>query len=73
MVQIGKHDEYLEVNIVSTPVRRQAITIAIISKVIQSSSDNGFKKVLHDTSLASMALINIPGLEFSTAGNVSNA
>ena len=35
----------------------------MINMVIQSSSDNGFKKVLHDTSSVSMGLINIPDLE----------
>ena len=73
MVQIGKHDEYLEINIFSILVRRKVITTATINKVIQSSSDNGFKKVLHDTSSVPMGLINIPDLEFSIAGNVSRA
>ena len=45
----------------------------MINMVIQSSSDNGFKKVLHDTSSVLMGLINIPDLELSIAGNVSKA
>ena len=52
---------------------RQEITTAMINMVIQSSSDKGFKKVLHDTSSVSMGLINIPDLELSIAGNVSRA
>ena len=35
-VQIEKHDNLLEVNIISIPVRRQDITTAIINKVTQS-------------------------------------
>ena len=54
-------------------MRRQEITTAMINMAIQSSSDNGFKKVLHDTSSVLMGLINIPDLELSIAGNVSRA
>ena len=52
---------------------RQEITTAMINIVIQSSSDNGFKKVLHDTSSVSTGLMNIPDLELSITGNVSRA
>ena len=72
-VQIEKHDNFLEVNIVSIPVRRQDITTAMINKVTQSVLDNGSKKVFHDTSSVPMDLINMPGLELSIASNASKA
>ena len=54
-------------------MRRQDITTAMIIMVIQSSSDNGYKKILHETSSVSIGLINKPALESSIAGNVSKA
>ena len=71
VVQIGKYDNFLEVNIVSIPVRRQDITTAMINKVTQSVLDNGFKKVFHENSSVSIGLMNKPTLKSSIAGNVS--
>ena len=72
-VQIEKHDDFLEVNIVSMPVRRQAITAAMINKVTQSVLVNGFKNVFHDTSSVPMGLINSPPFTFSIVGSMSMA
>jgi hypothetical protein len=73
VVQIGKYDNFLEVNIVSIPVRRQDINTAIINKVTQSVLDNGFKKVFHDTSSVAIGLINSPPFTFSIVGSMSMA
>ena len=55
------------------PVRKQEITTAMTNMAIQSSSDNGYKKVLHPVSSVSIGLINKPTLKSAIAGNVSKA